>query len=335
MKKLMAPSLLIAGLLCFAAPASAEDCGSVTIAQMSWRSADVLANIDKIILSEGYGCDARLVPGDTMSTFTSMEKEGQPDVAPELWINAVREALDVAADEGRLHFGAPSLSDGGVEGWWIPNYIAEAYPEIRTVEDALARPELFPAPDDPSKGGVFNCPPDWNCRISTANLFKAFDAESKGFKLVDTASPAELDESIAKAFESNQGWLGFYWAPTSILGKYEMVRLGFGVPHDKSEWDTCTAIPDCPHPQPNAWPKSQVYTAITDEFHRRGGAANAYLDKRSWNNRTVNQLLAWMTDNKATGEESAHYFLENHEEIWGEWVTPEAARRIRNYLANS
>ncbi|GIR66008.1 MAG: hypothetical protein CM15mP70_11150 [Pelagibacteraceae bacterium] len=32
------------------------------------------------------------------------------------------------------------LSDTGEEGWWIPQYLADANPDIVTVEDALARP---------------------------------------------------------------------------------------------------------------------------------------------------------------------------------------------------
>ena len=31
---------------------------------MNWQSAEVLAHIDQIILNEGYGCNAELVPGD-------------------------------------------------------------------------------------------------------------------------------------------------------------------------------------------------------------------------------------------------------------------------------
>ncbi|MCY6380053.1 ABC transporter substrate-binding protein [Hoeflea prorocentri] len=335
MKKLIASSLFATGMMFFANAASAEECGTVTIAEMNWQSAEVLANVDQIILSEGYGCDAEMVPGDTMPTFTSMNEKGQPDVAPELWINAFRDAVDAAVKEGRLHIAAESLADGGVEGWWVPNYIVEAYPEIKTINDALARPDLFPDPEDPDKGGVYNCPSGWNCQISTGNLFKAYEAEDKGFQLVDTGSAAGLDGSIAKAFSRNQGWLGYYWAPTAILGKYEMVRLGFGVPHSKEEWDNCTSQLDCENPKPNAWPKSEVYTVVTDEFQKRGGTAYNYLSNRSWSNKTVNGLLAWMVENQATGEEGARYFLENQEEIWTKWVTPEAAEKVKNYLANS
>lgn len=309
----------------------AEDCGEVTIANMNWQSAEVIAEIDKFILSEGYGCDAELIAGDTMPTFTSMNEKGEPDLAPELWVNAVREPLDAAVGEGRMIVAAEVLSDGGQEGWWIPKYIAEAHPDIKTVEDALAHPELFPAPEDESIGAVHNCPSGWNCQISTGNLFKAYGAEEKGFELVDTGSAAGLDGSIAKAYEREEGWLGYYWAPTAILGRYEMVQLDMGE-HDKEQWDTCTAVLDCADPKINGWAKSEVFSVVTDSFAEKAGVAMDYIGKRQWGNDTVNILLSWMTENQATGEEGALYFLENNEEVWSAWVSPEAAEKIKAAL---
>ena len=147
------------------------ECGRVTVASMNWQSAEVLAEIDKFVLSEGYGCEVELVPGDTMPTLTSMIEKGQPDVAPEAWTTAVLEPLTAAVNEGRLHYGARSLRDGGVEGWWIPKYIADANPDVKTIEDALSRPDLFPSPDDKDRGAVHNCPSGWNCQITTGNAF--------------------------------------------------------------------------------------------------------------------------------------------------------------------
>lgn len=330
MKKLLASTILAAGMtMGMAAVASAQECGTVTIANMNWASAEVLANIDKIILEEGYGCDAELVAGDTTPTLTSMIEKGEPDVAPEAWINAMRELLDKATGEGKLHYAVESLSDGGVEGWWIPKYMAEAHPEIKTVVDALEHPELFPHPDDADKGGLYNCPEGWGCRINTTNLFKAYDGPGHDFELIETGSAAGLDGSIAKAYESEKPWLGYYWAPTAILGKYEMVSLEFPAEHDKKGWDECITVPDCADPKPNSWSKSEVYTVVTDRFKQAGGPAYEYLTARSWPNSTVNKLLAWMADNQATGEDGAYHFLKENEDIWTKWVSPEAAEKVK------
>ena len=49
--------------------AAKADCGEISVAEMNWASAELMANVDKIILEEGYGCSVELVPGATMTTF--------------------------------------------------------------------------------------------------------------------------------------------------------------------------------------------------------------------------------------------------------------------------
>ena len=36
-------------------------CGSISMADMNWPSATLMANVDKIILEEGYGCEIEMV----------------------------------------------------------------------------------------------------------------------------------------------------------------------------------------------------------------------------------------------------------------------------------
>ncbi|ODT09242.1 MAG: ABC transporter substrate-binding protein [Kaistia sp. SCN 65-12] len=329
MKTLLATTALAAALIGFASAASAE-CGDVTISNMNWQSAEVLANIDKIILNAGYGCNAELVVGDTVPTLTSMTEKGQPDVAPEGWVDLLPDVVQKGIADKKLVSTVEALSDGAVQGWWIPKYLADAHPDIKTIPDALKHPELFPAPEDSSKGAVFNGPQGWGGTLVTTQFFKAYDAEKAGFTLIDTGSAAGLDGSVAKAYERKEGWMGYYWAPTALLGKYEMVKLEYGVPHDEAEWKRCNTVADCADPKPNEWPKDSVQTLVTTGFAERAGEpVMDYFSKRSWSNDTVNKLLAWMTDNQATGEEGAKHFLKENPDIWAAWVPADVAEKVK------
>jgi glycine betaine/proline transport system substrate-binding protein len=42
--------------------------------------------------------------------------------------------------------------------------------------------------------------------------------------------------------------------------------------------------------------------------------------------------MAWMTDNQATGEDGAKYFLKNYEPVWTKWVAPDTAAKIKAAL---
>lgn len=333
MKTLLASTCLAFALSLGASASLAADCGSPTIASMNWQSAEVLSEIDKIILNTGYGCNAEITIGDTVPTITSMVEKGQPDIAPEAWADNLPDVVKRGVDEGKLVVGATALTDGGVQGWWIPKYIAEANPEIKTFGDLLKNPKLFPDAENPDKGAIVNGPQGWGGTVVTAQMFKAFGFEQAGFNLIDSGSAAGLDGSIAKAYERKQPWVGFYWAPTALLGKYEMVRLELGVPADEAEWKRCNTVANCPDPKPNAWPADKVVTLVAAPFANKAGPdIMAYLNKRAWGNDTVNKLMAWMTDNQATGADSAKYFLKENPDVWTPWVSEEAAQKIKAAL---
>ncbi len=333
MKKLLASTCMLFGLVGGASFASAAECGSVTIASMNWQSAEVLSNLDKIILNEGYGCDADITVGDTVPTITSMAEKGQPDIAPEAWVDLLPDVVKKGTEEGRLVVAGTSLPDGGVQGWWIPKYLADAHPDIKTIPDMLKHPELAPAPEDPKKGAIFNGPQGWGGTVVTSQLFKAYNAEKAGFTLVDTGSAAGLDGAIAKAYERKEGFVSYYWAPTALLGKYAMVKLEAGVPNDAAEWKRCNTVADCPDPKPNAWPTDHVVTLVAKTFSEKvDPEVMDYLKKRSWSNETVNKLMAWMTDNQASGEDGAKHFLKENKDIWTKWVTADAAKKIEATL---
>jgi glycine betaine/proline transport system substrate-binding protein len=332
MKRLLGAALILAATTGVAN--AADSCGKVTIADMNWNSATVIANVDKFILEAGYGCEAELVPGDTMPTGTSMIEKGEPDIAPELWSNALKAALDKGVAEKRLRYAGKSLSDGGEEGFWVPAYMVEKDPSMATIEGIIKNAKLFKHPEDPSKSAMMGCPAGWNCQISSANLFRALNLGDAGFELVDPGSGAGLSGSIAKSYERGEGWFGYYWAPTAILGKYKMVKVDTGNGVDLEHFKACTTQADCEDPKVTMYPPSPVHTITTEDFASKEPAAYAYLTKRSFTNAAMNELLAWMEDNQADGDIAMEQFMKNNEDVWSKWVSADVAAKIKEALAN-
>ena len=95
-KNIILSALVVFGFASFGSVANAA-CGKLVIAEQNWASAELMANVDKVILEKGYGCEVELIPGATMPTFTSMDEKGEPDMNPEQWANAVYTPLKKAA----------------------------------------------------------------------------------------------------------------------------------------------------------------------------------------------------------------------------------------------
>ena len=146
------------------------------------------SHVEDIILKEGYGCDTEVVPGDTVPTVTSMTEKGEPDIAPEVWINSAREVVEAAVAEGRLTIAGDIFSDGGEEGWWVPTFVVEQNPELTTLQEVIKRPDLFPDKEEPGKGRFYGCPPGWACEIVNRNLYMAYGLDEAGFTLFNPGS---------------------------------------------------------------------------------------------------------------------------------------------------
>jgi len=333
--KVLKKAALGLALLSVGGVAMAE-CGDIQIAEWNWASGELMANVDKVILEAGYDCNVELIPGATTTTFASMNEKGQPDIAGELWINAVRDPLNAAFDAGSLHSANGSPITGLGEGWWIPPATAEKHPELKTVLDVLEHPELFPDVEDPSKGAFIGCPAGWGCQLANANLFRAFDMEAKGWKLVDPGSAAGLDGSMTKAVERDENWFGYYWSPTAMIGKHKMVKLPFGVDYAGDEnWNGCIALAeqDCEAPKPSAWTESEVHTVVTDDFKNKAGPeVMDYLNKRVFPGDVMNGMLVYMGDNQAGGEDAAIEFLIQQGDVWESWVSADVADKVKKAL---
>ena len=331
MKKLLATSALLAAT--FGASTAFAECGSIKMAEFNWASGELMANVDKIIMEAGYGCEIELVVGGTTAIFAGMNEKGEPQVAGEQWVNALRELLDPALEEGRLIAVNKGPITGLGEGWWVPPYVTEAHPELKTVLDIIEHPELFPDSEDPSKGAFIGCPAGWGCQAVNNALFRAFDMEAKGWKIIDPGSAAGLDGTIIKANERSDPWFGYYWSPTSIIGKYNMQPVPFGVDYAGDDnWNNCITVEDCADPKQSAWVKSEVFTLVTAEFAEGNADINEYLSKRVYPGEVMGAMLVYMADEQAAGEDAAVEFLTKYEDIWTTWVTPEVAAKVKGAL---
>lgn len=302
-------------------------CGKITIAEMTWASAAVAAHVENIILSKGYGCESELVPGDTVPTVTSMVEKGEPDIAPEIWINSAREVVEKAIAEGRLKIASEILSDGGEEGWFIPKYMVDANPGLTTLQAVLKRPDLFPDKEEPGKGRFYTCPSGWACEIINKNLYKAYGVDKAGFTLFNPGSGEGLAAAIDRANSRKLPIFTYYWSPTALMGRHPMVKLG-GMKHDPKTW-SCVTDKNCADPKPNFYPKSVVFTVVTSSFAEKAPDAYKFVSSVSWPNAVLNKILAWKDTDQANNKEAAEHFLKNYEQLWTKWVPADVAAKVK------
>ena len=305
----------------FASTAMADghaSCGEITITEMNWASAAVVTSVAAFLMEQGYGCDVTKVPSSTTPSLASVAETGKPDVVTELWTNGTP-AYQELSDAGTIVTLTDVLSDGGVEGWWIPKYVVDEHPELATLEGLLANPELV--------GSRFHqCPEGWGCKNINAALAQAVDLEGNGFEVFQHGSGETMATAIAAAFENQEPWLGYYWAPTSVLGKYEMVQVDLGKFDEKTH--LCNADPDCEEVGLSSYPIGPVKTVVTTDFQEREPAIAELMTNVAFTNDEMGAVLAWQEAENASADETAVYFLTNYSDVWQTWVNDDAREKL-------
>ena len=316
MKKLLAGTALIIGLS--AATTASADCGEVSITEMDWASSAVVTHVAKFLMEQGYGCKVTTVPTTTVPAMTSLAETGEPDILTELWTSYTPVYEELRA-EGKVVELSKVLSDGGVEAWWIPAYLAEKHPELTTLEGIKANPELV--------GGRFHdCPAGWGCDITNFNNFKAAGFEGSGLERFQHGSGETLATAIAAAYEAKEPWFGYYWAPTSVLGKYPMVQIE--MPAYDAEKHTCNGDENCATPALSAYPVANVVTAASKAFVEAEPEAAELMRNLTFTNAQMGEVLAWQEANQASNEEAAVYFLTNYQDVWTGWINDTAREKL-------
>jgi glycine betaine/proline transport system substrate-binding protein len=316
MRKILMGAAFAASAIPFAAQA---DCGEVSITEMNWGSAQIVTAVAAFIMEQGYGCSVAVIPSDTVPAVASVAENNEPDIVTELWLNSTGDAYQRLEDEGRIVRLGAVLDPGGVEGWWIPRYLAEAHPELKTVQDVMANPDLV--------GGRFNnCPEGWGCRVVNDNLIRALDLPASGLEVFNHGSGETLATSIAAAYEAREPWFGYYWAPTALLGRYDMVKVEIG-PIDEAA-HARNANQGTDNPGVSDYPPATVLTSVTADFAERHPDLTEFLRAMTFEVDVMNGLLAWMDANNANAEEAAVHFLTTQPETWAEWLNDDARERL-------
>lgn len=307
-----------------AAPAAAQaDCGEVSISEMNWASAQVVTTVAAFVMEQGYGCTVAKVPSDTIPAIASLAENNEPDIVTELWVNSAGDGYAKLEAEGKVKRAGPVLDPGGVEGWWIPTYLAEAHPELTTIEGVLANPDLV--------GGRFhNCPSGWGCGVINKNLTRALDLEGAGIEVFTHGSGETLATSMAAAVEAREPWFGYYWGPTVPLGKFDMTEVSLG--GYKPEIHSRNANADIDNPGVSSYPVAPVLTVVTSDFADREPAIAELMGKMTFETAVMSAVLAWKDENNATSEEAAVHFLTNYQEQWEGWLSDDARSKLAAIL---
>ncbi|MBO8137083.1 MAG: ABC transporter substrate-binding protein [Desulfotomaculum sp.] len=298
---------------------------TLVFADAGWDSIRVHNAIAMKILEHGYGYKTDVMPGSETSSFEGV-KNGDIDVYMEVWSGNIIDKYNEAVENSEVLEVSVNYDDNK-QGLYVPTYVIKGDPErgiepmapdLESIHDLPKYWELFKDPEDPDKGRIYGSIPGWFADTVLAAQVKEFGLD-KYFNYFQPGSGTALATSLTTAVKNGEPWVGYYWEPTWISGKYDLTLLKVA-PYDDEKWENNYKCD---------FPSQRLTIIVPPELKEKAPEVVEFLSHYQTSAEITADCLAYMQDNKAAPEDAAEYFLKKYEDLWTKWVPDEAAEKVK------
>ena len=286
----------------------------------------------EFVIEEGYGYPVESVAMTTQSMQEALQR-GEIDLRMEGWQHNFIDWYDDQVERGNI-VNLGMTYEGGPQFFVIPRWVAEQY-NIRTIFDMIEHWELFKDPDDPSKGVIYNCLVGWQCAEINKVKLETYGL-TKYYNIVSPGSGDALEAALARPHQAHEPVFGYYWAPTALMGAYDWYILE-EPPYNEECWEKITAAREDESLRPVD--EACAYeTRPMEKIAHSGLLGKApdvveMLRKMNVGLEPINETLAWAAENEVEDwEKAAIHYLQNYEQRWKNWVTPEAYDKVKKAI---
>lgn len=337
LKKLLL-SFVFAGVMALGTTSANAAC-KVHLGDFDWDSANVHTAIVSFILEKGYGCQVEVTKGST-SPIMAAHYDGQLDIITEVWRDNIVQMHEEAVNAGKIvELGVNTPSS--TQGFYVDKATSDKY-NLKSVDDML-KPEiakLFADPEAPGKGRMTSCISGWTCYTINFVKHKVYGLD-KFYTNFDPGSGGALDAAIAGGFKKGKPVFTYYWTPTGLMGKVDLVQLKEPA-YDKACWTKMMlVVEDIKANGPDVY-KDTCASAYVDMSLTKSATtkfandpANKpiidFIKKYSVPTADVNKSLGFYMTADGDLEATAKDFLQGSS-AWTKWVPSDVAKKVKAAL---
>lgn len=316
--------ILITTAICL--PSNQLEAGTkeVIFTDFSWDSAQFHNRVAGYILEKGFDRNVRYSFTEEMPGFLGLER-GDLDLAMETWVDNSISFWDKAKKRGKILDLGKNYPDAP-QGWYIPAYVVKGdpdrgikpmAPDLRSVSDLPKYWKLFMDTENNEKGRFLNGPTGWPVSVKNTAKLKAYSLD-KSYVNFYSGSAMALAVGITEAYEKGKPVLAYYWEPTPLLGKYDMIKLE-EPSYDPEIWKNSGAC---------AFPACRVLKTGNADFLREEPEIRTFIEAYSTSLELTSTALAKMDTDHMTHAEAAEWFLREHPDLWASWVDDNVRQKV-------
>ncbi len=277
-----------------------------------WSASRLNVEVAKNIIENRLGYPVEITEvNENDAMFTGMA-DGSLDAVLEIWPSGITDEENAYFDDGTVtHLG--ELGAVGRIGWFVPQYVLDAHPELATWEgfETPEAGELFATAETGDLGRFLATDPSYSQfdeQIIT-NLNMPFEVQYSGS---EPATIAELDARAA----AEEPVVMYWWTPTAAVAKYDLVKVE--LPAVTDECTASAAASDggyaCDYPE------DVLIKAASAQLEEKAPDVFAFLQKFTI---TTDDQLEMLPAFEIDGDDPAAVaatWVDAHQDVWSAWL---------------
>lgn len=277
----------------------------VNIAVPSWVGAEANAAVAKYLLENELDTKVELTQLDESVAFDALNS-GKSDAILEDWGGAPKK-VKLYVDSKKSVVEGGDLGVVGHIGWFVPKYLVDEHPELKTWEGLNKNKNLFKTAESGDKGQLLEGSPSYTTNDDA--LIKNLKLD---FKTVYAGSEAAQITQIKEDYKAKKPFISYWWTPQWLNSQVDLVEVK--LPEYEEGCDSDPAKIDCGYAQT---PLKKYFSA---DFVKNNEKAAQFLKNFNWSADQQNEVAAMIADKKMSSQKAAAAWVKANPDVWKAWL---------------
>jgi glycine betaine/proline transport system substrate-binding protein len=282
----------------------AGDCGELRIAVNPWTGYVANAHVIGQVAKEKLGCNVTYPEVKEEVGWQGMA-DGSIDTIVENWGHPDLMAKYVD-DQGSVQ-DAGLTGNEGLIGWFVPQWMADEYPDITNWENLNKYADLFKTSESGDKGQLLDGDPSYvtNDEALVKNL-------NLDYKVVVGGSEAALIQSFRSAEKNKKPLLAYFYEPQWFFSEMKLVKVD--LPKYTKGCDADPAKVACDYPP------YRLNKLISKKFADSGSPAVDLVKNFTISNEDQNLVSTDIAENGMSPDDAAKKWIEANPDKVDAWL---------------
>jgi glycine betaine/proline transport system substrate-binding protein len=292
------------------AAAKASKCGTVTLNEQAWAGSTANTYVVKNVLEKSLGCKVNISKVAEVPVYQAMA-DGKTDAILEDWGHVPQWNQYVTKQKTVVRAGANGVT--GVIGWYVPTYLVQQHPELKSWTGLKKDATLFKSPESGSQGMFLGGDPSYQQKDKTL-----ITALGLNLKFVSVgAEPAQVArwESL---YKQKKPVLFYWYDPQYLNATYKLTQVKLparfkGCQDDEKQGGD-------PKKYACAYPSYTLLKFMSKKFATSGSPAVGVVKRFSWSNSDQNTVAGMIAGQHMNPDQAAQKWIAANKAKVNKWL---------------